>query len=130
MALSRRTAWVAAGLGARLLMIAFLAAAVQLTLANQTRRRYADDFYKLQSYSYTVATAVIGMAGAALQVPVAVYLLCRSKWMAPSALVLDVSMYTDVVSKLLLRSKLLIVLAFLNSYLVRTAHDRWHLRRW
>ena len=98
MALSRRTAWVGAGLGARLLMIAFLAAAVQLTLANQTRRRYADDFYKLQSYSYTVATAVIGMAGAALQVPVAVYLLCRSKRMAPSALVLDVSMCTDVVS--------------------------------
>ena len=98
MALSRRTAWVAAGLGARLLMIAFLAAAVQLTLANQTRRRYADDFYKLQIYSYTVATAVIGMAGAALQVPVAVYRLCRSKRMAPSALVLDVSMCTDVVS--------------------------------
>ena len=98
MALSRRTAWVAAGLGARLLMIAFLAAAVQLTLANQTRQRYADDFYKLQIYSYTVATAVIGMAGAALQVPVAVYLLCRSKRMAPSALVLDVSMCTDVVS--------------------------------
>ena len=82
-------------------MVAVLAATVQLTFANQTRRRYADGFYKLQSYSYTVTAAVIGMAGAALQVPVAVYLLCRSKRMVPSALVLDVIMYTDVVSKLL-----------------------------
>ncbi|KAG2651697.1 hypothetical protein PVAP13_1NG305600 [Panicum virgatum] len=104
MALSRRTVWVGAGLGARLLMVVVLAATVQLTFANQTRRRYADDFYKLQSYSYTIAAAVIGMAGAAPQVPVAVYLLCRSKQMAPSTLVLDVSMYTDVVVTVLLAS--------------------------
>uniref|UniRef100_K3YY00 CASP-like protein n=1 Tax=Setaria italica TaxID=4555 RepID=K3YY00_SETIT len=95
MALSR-AAWIAAGLGARLLMVAVLAMTVQLTLANHTRRSYEDDFYKLQSYSYTVAAAVIGMAGSALQVPVAVYLLCRSKRMTPSALVLDASMYADV----------------------------------
>ncbi|PUZ76182.1 hypothetical protein GQ55_1G269600 [Panicum hallii var. hallii] len=81
MALSRRTAWVAGGLGARLLMIAVLAAT--------TRRQYDDDLYKLRSYSYAVAAAVIGMAGGALQVPVAVYSLCRSKRMAPSALVPD-----------------------------------------
>ncbi|RCV06917.1 hypothetical protein SETIT_1G202200v2 [Setaria italica] len=103
MALSR-AAWIAAGLGARLLMVAVLAMTVQLTLANHTRRSYEDDFYKLQSYSYTVAAAVIGMAGSALQVPVAVYLLCRSKRMTPSALVLDASMYADVVVTVLLAS--------------------------
>jgi hypothetical protein len=96
MALSR-TAWIVAGLGARLLMIAVLAMTVQLTVANHTRRTYDDDFYKLQSYSYAVAAAVIGIASCALQVPVAVYLLCRSKRVTPSALVLDASMYADVV---------------------------------
>lgn len=51
MALSRK-AWIAAGLGARLLMIAFLAMTVQLTRANHTRLSYEDDFNKLQSYTY------------------------------------------------------------------------------
>jgi hypothetical protein len=51
MALSRK-AWIAAGLGARLLMIAFLAMTVQLTRANHTRLSYEDDYNKLQSYTY------------------------------------------------------------------------------
>nr|CAB3450108.1 unnamed protein product [Digitaria exilis] len=91
-----RTAWIAGGLIARLLMIAFLAMTVQLTVNNQTKFKYEDDFYKLESYSYTVAVASIGMAGSLLQIPVSVYLLCKSKRMTPSALVLDISMYADV----------------------------------
>jgi hypothetical protein len=51
MALPRK-AWIAAGLGARLLMIAFLAMTMQLTRANHTRLSYKDDYYKLQSYTY------------------------------------------------------------------------------
>jgi hypothetical protein len=52
MALSRK-AWIAAGIGARLLMIAALAVSVPLTVHNHTKRDYgSDDFYKLQSYSY------------------------------------------------------------------------------
>ena len=50
MALSRK-AWIAAGLCARLLMIAFLAMTVQLTRANHTRLSYEDDFNKFQSYT-------------------------------------------------------------------------------
>ncbi|KAF8653093.1 hypothetical protein HU200_062534 [Digitaria exilis] len=92
-----RTAWIAGGLVARLLMIAFLAMTVQLTVNNQTKFKYEDDFYKLESYSYTVAVASIGMAGSLLQIPVSVYLLCKSKRMTPSTLVLDISMYADVV---------------------------------
>lgn len=47
-----RTAWIAGSLVARLLMIAFLAMSVQLTVTNKTRLKYEDDFYKLESYSY------------------------------------------------------------------------------
>ena len=54
MALSRK-AWIAAGLGARLLMVAFLAMTVQLTTANHTRLSYEDNFNKLQSYTYVHA---------------------------------------------------------------------------
>ncbi|OQU85172.1 hypothetical protein SORBI_3004G185400 [Sorghum bicolor] len=53
MALSRK-AWIAGGMGARLLMIAVLAVSVPLTVHNHTKRDYDTDFYKLQSYSYTV----------------------------------------------------------------------------
>ncbi|CAL4887199.1 unnamed protein product [Urochloa decumbens] len=92
-----RAAWVGGGLVSRLLMVAVLVAAVLLTVNNDTKRKYADDIYKLESYSYTVAAAAIGMAGCVLQVPVAVYLLCKSKRTTPSPLVLDVSMHLDVV---------------------------------
>jgi hypothetical protein len=51
MALSRK-AWIAGGMGARLLMIAVLAVSVPLTVHNHTKRDYDTDFYKLQSYSY------------------------------------------------------------------------------
>jgi hypothetical protein len=44
--------------------------------------------------------AVIAMAGGVLQVPVAVYLLCKSKRMTPSALVLDISLCADVVRRM------------------------------
>lgn len=40
------------------------------------------------------------MAGGVLQVPVAVYLLCKSKRMTPSALVLDISLCADVVRRM------------------------------
>ncbi|XP_066324235.1 CASP-like protein 4D1 [Miscanthus floridulus] len=83
MALSRK-AWIAAGLGARLLMVAFLAMTV-LTTANHTRFSYEDNFNKLQSYTYMVAAAVIGMAAGVLQLPVAFYLLCKSKRVATSS---------------------------------------------
>ncbi|TVU29615.1 hypothetical protein EJB05_21190, partial [Eragrostis curvula] len=102
MALSQKT-WVAAGLGARLLMLAFLAMALQLTynnLHNGTRLDYSNwhNCNKLKSYTYAMVAAGVGMAGGLLQVPIAVYLLCKSKRMAPSVLVLDISMYTDIVS--------------------------------
>ncbi|CAL5057602.1 unnamed protein product [Urochloa decumbens] len=97
-----RAAWVGGVLVSRLLMVAVLVAAVLLTVNNDTKRKYADDFYKLESYSYTVAAAAIGMAGCALQVPVAVYLLCKSKRTTPSTLVLDVSMHLDVVVTVML----------------------------
>ena len=67
MALSRK-AWIAAGLGARLLMVAFLAMTV-LTTANHTRLSYEDNFNKLQSYTYVHA--------APLQ-PTIIYLYTRS----------------------------------------------------
>ncbi|WVZ74959.1 hypothetical protein U9M48_023072 [Paspalum notatum var. saurae] len=104
MALSQ-TAWMAAGLGARLLMIAFLAMTVQLALANHTRLTYSDDWCKLPSYTYMVAAAVIGMAcSVLLQLPVAVYLLFKSKRTTPSALLLDISLSADMVATVLLAS--------------------------
>ncbi|WVZ74958.1 hypothetical protein U9M48_023071 [Paspalum notatum var. saurae] len=103
MALSR-TAWIAAGIGARLLMIAALAMTVQRMLAIHPHFRYLDDYYKLSSYTYVVAVAVIGMAGCALQFPVAVYLLFKSKRTTPSALMLDISLCADVVVTVLLAS--------------------------
>ncbi|TVU29613.1 hypothetical protein EJB05_21188, partial [Eragrostis curvula] len=108
MALSQKT-WVAACLGVRLLMLAFLAMALQLTynnLHNGTRLDYSSwhNCNKLKSYTYAMVAAGVGMAGALLQVPIAVYLLCKSKRMAPSVLVLDISMYTDIVVTTVLAS--------------------------
>ena len=42
--------------------------------------------------------AVIARAGGMLQIPVAIYLLCKSNRMTPSALILDISVCADVVS--------------------------------
>ena len=51
--LSRWTAWVAAGLLARLLMIAVLLMSVRFVLANQPDvELHGIDYYKLRSYSY------------------------------------------------------------------------------
>ncbi|KAF8693503.1 hypothetical protein HU200_038900 [Digitaria exilis] len=61
-----RTAWIAGGLIARLLMIAFLAMTVQLTVNNQTKFKYEDDFYKLESYSYAFYPVVFLLAGMVL----------------------------------------------------------------
>ena len=53
MAASRWTVWVAAGLLARLLMIAVLLMSVHFVLANHTEVEVKDiDYYKLKSYSY------------------------------------------------------------------------------
>jgi hypothetical protein len=53
MAMSRWTAWVAAGLLARLLMIAVLLMSVRFVLANHTEVELINiGYYKLQSYSY------------------------------------------------------------------------------
>ncbi|KAK3158242.1 hypothetical protein QOZ80_2AG0134610 [Eleusine coracana subsp. coracana] len=105
MALSQK-AWVAAGLVARLLMIAVLAMSVQLRYSNHTRFDYSDrhNYQQLQSYTYAVAAALIGLAASALQVPASVYLLCKSKRTTPSLLVLDATMYADVVVTALLAS--------------------------
>lgn len=46
---------------------------------------------------YVVASGILGLAGSLLQIPVAIYLLCKSKRMMPSAMVLDISMYADMV---------------------------------
>ncbi|KAF8653092.1 hypothetical protein HU200_062533 [Digitaria exilis] len=54
MALSR-TAWIAAGVGVRLLMIAVLIITVKVTIANENKYSWdgvADGFFKLRSYSY------------------------------------------------------------------------------
>jgi hypothetical protein len=101
MALSR-PAWIAAGVVARLLMIGVLAMAVQSRFANRTRYDFKAVGYNtdLQSYTYAVVASVVGMAGSVLQIPVAVYLLCRGKRMTSSSLILDVSMYADIVSAL------------------------------
>ena len=47
---------------------------------------------------YVVASAVVGTAGGLLQIPVAMYLLCKSKRAIPSAIILDISMHADIVS--------------------------------
>ncbi|CAN6232132.1 unnamed protein product [Urochloa humidicola] len=120
-----RAAWVGGGLGARLLMVAVLVVAVQLTVNNETWRKYDDDFYKLQSYSYTIAAAAIGMAGCALQVPVAVYLLCKSKRTTPSALVLDVSMHLDVVVTVVLATGVGAGFGATNDALRYVRHSTW-----
>ena len=51
-----------------------------------------------RTYSYVVASAVVGTAGSVLQIPVAIYLLCKSKRAIPSAMILDISMHADIVS--------------------------------
>ncbi|KAG2651695.1 uncharacterized protein LOC120654117 [Panicum virgatum] len=105
MALSRR-AWVAAGLAARLLMLAVLAMAVQSRYSNKVRYDFKGAGYdnELQSYTYAVVAAAVGMAGSLLQIPVAVYLLCKSKRMTPSTLILDASTYADIVVTAVLAS--------------------------
>ncbi|XP_066320466.1 CASP-like protein 4D1 [Miscanthus floridulus] len=105
MALSRM-AWIAAGLLARLLMIAVLAMTVQSRFANRVHYDFKAAGYNndLQSYTYVVVAAVVGMAGSVLQIPVAVYLLCRSKRMTPRSLILDVSMYADIVVTVVMAS--------------------------
>ncbi|AQK71877.1 uncharacterized protein [Zea mays] len=125
MALSRK-AWIAAGIGARLLMIAALAVSVPLTVHNHTKRDYgSDDFYKLQSYSYAVAVAVIAMAAGVLQIPVSVYLLCMSKRVTPSALILDISLCADVVVTVLLASGVGAGFGATNDALRYVHHVRW-----
>jgi len=54
-----RTAWIAAGIGARLLMIAALAMTVQRMLAIHPHLRYIDDKYKLSSYTYVALPAIV-----------------------------------------------------------------------
>ncbi|TVU29610.1 hypothetical protein EJB05_21185, partial [Eragrostis curvula] len=98
MAMSQ-TGWIAIGLGARLVMFAALAMSVQLKYRNRTKYDYGpfDNFNQLQSYTYAVAAAAIGMAGSVLQTPVSVYLLCKRKLVtSASVLLLDISMYTDI----------------------------------
>uniref|UniRef100_A0ACD5ZEV7 Uncharacterized protein n=1 Tax=Avena sativa TaxID=4498 RepID=A0ACD5ZEV7_AVESA len=105
MAVSRWTAWVAAGLLARLLMIAVLLMSVRFLLANHTDVALTDnDFYKLQTYPYVVASGMLGVAGSVLQIPVAIYLMCKSKRMATSPMILDISMGADMVVSLVLTS--------------------------
>ncbi|KAI5016914.1 hypothetical protein ZWY2020_037292 [Hordeum vulgare] len=104
MAVSRRTGWIAAGLIARLLTMAVLLMSVRFVLANYVHWDYAQDNYKLQSYTYVVASAVVGTAGSLLQIPVAMYLLCKSKRAIPSAMILDISMHADIVISVVLAS--------------------------
>ncbi|TVU29623.1 hypothetical protein EJB05_21198, partial [Eragrostis curvula] len=106
MAMSQ-TGWIAIGLGARLVMFAALAMSVQLKYRNRTKYDYGpfDNFNQLQSYTYAVAAAAIGMAGSVLQTPVSVYLLCKRKLVtSASVLLLDISMYTDIVVTVVLAS--------------------------
>ena len=51
-----------------------------------------------RTYRYVVASAVVGTAGSVLQIPVAMYLLCKSKRAITSAIILDISMHADIVS--------------------------------
>jgi hypothetical protein len=53
-----------------------------------------------------VASAIIGLAGSVLQIPVALYLLCKSKRMTTSAMILDISMGADMVRMHLMLLKL------------------------
>ncbi|XP_045087106.1 CASP-like protein 4D1 [Aegilops tauschii subsp. strangulata] len=98
MAVSRQTGWIAAGLLARLLMVAVLLMSVRFVLSNYIHWDHTQGIYKLQSYTYVVASAVVGAAGSVLQIPVAMYLLCKSKRAIPSAMILDISMHADIVS--------------------------------
>uniref|UniRef100_A0A804PJX9 CASP-like protein n=1 Tax=Zea mays TaxID=4577 RepID=A0A804PJX9_MAIZE len=84
MALSR-TAWIAGGLVARLLLIAVLALTVQSRFSNRTYYDFKAAGYNndLQSYTY-------GQADDDAQ--------------APSSLILDVSMYADIVVTVVLAS--------------------------
>ncbi|WVZ74962.1 hypothetical protein U9M48_023075 [Paspalum notatum var. saurae] len=135
-----RTAWIGVGLGARLLMVAVLVAAVVRTRANHTRQSYDGDLMQqLQSYTIDgdcvtaaciyrmcgfqrhmmVATAATGVVGSVLQVPVAVYLLRKSRrrLMSPaSALILDISSWTDAVVTALLMYGFALRYAAIPSY--------------
>ncbi|KAM3400127.1 hypothetical protein ACQJBY_005176 [Aegilops geniculata] len=104
MAVSRRTGWIAAALLARLLMVAVLLMSVRFVLSNYVHWDHTQGIYKLQSYTYVVASAVVGAAGSVLQIPVAMYLLCKSKRAIPSAMILDISMHTDIVISVVLAS--------------------------
>ncbi|XBJ22294.1 hypothetical protein VPH35_000712 [Triticum aestivum] len=104
MAVSRRTGWIAAGLLARLLMVAVLLMSVRFVLSNYIHWDHTQGIYKLQSYTYVVASAVVGAAGSVLQIPVAMYLLCKSKRAIPSAMILDISMHADIVISVVLAS--------------------------
>nr|CAB3450107.1 unnamed protein product [Digitaria exilis] len=88
-----RTAWVAAGLVARLLMLAVLGIAMQLRFSNKAHFDFVGAGYNNDLQSYTL-----------LQIPIALYLLCRSKRTTPSALALDVSTYADIVVTMVLAS--------------------------
>lgn len=48
-------------------------------------------------YRYVVASGLVGSAGSLLQIPAAIYLLCKSSRMMPSVIILDISMYADIV---------------------------------
>ncbi|XP_020164173.1 CASP-like protein 4D1 [Aegilops tauschii subsp. strangulata] len=104
MAVSRWTGFIAAGLLARLLMVAVLLMSVRFVLANYIHRDHTQGIYKLQSYTYVVASAVVGTAGSVLQIPVAMYLLCKSKRAITSAIILDISMRADIAISVVLAS--------------------------
>ncbi|KAL6899261.1 hypothetical protein ACP4OV_005919 [Aristida adscensionis] len=99
MALSlSRTAWIAVGLVSRLVMITVLVISVKLQHSNHVNDTYnSDAYYNLRSLAYARAVAFVGIAGALLQIPVAVYLIFKSRRMTASLLVLNISMYTDLV---------------------------------
>ncbi|KAL6899262.1 hypothetical protein ACP4OV_005920 [Aristida adscensionis] len=102
MALSR-PAWIAVGLVARVLMVAVLVVSVHLMYTNHVNRIYdSSAYYDLKSYKYAVAAAIVGAAGGVAQIPIAVYLLFKSKRMTPSSLILGTSMYTDMVVSVVL----------------------------
>ncbi|KAM0892824.1 hypothetical protein ACQ4PT_025509 [Festuca glaucescens] len=115
MELSRRTVWISSGLLARLLMIAVLLMSVRFILDNRVVFRN-DDYgeygyyrsdpgvYKLQSHKYVVASAIVGAAGNLLQIPVAMYLLCKSRKTTPSAMIHDISMHADKAISVVLAS--------------------------
>uniref|UniRef100_N1QYU3 Uncharacterized protein n=1 Tax=Aegilops tauschii TaxID=37682 RepID=N1QYU3_AEGTA len=42
---------------------------------------------------------MVGTAGSVLQIPVAMYLLCKSKRAIPSAIILDISMHADIAGR-------------------------------